>query len=118
VAIDTGSTKLTPAQYQQRLDNVKAIAARRKAKTHCINGHPLSGDNVRFRENGKRNCKACQDINAKINRNIKKARILSDPDYYLHGTRQGYSLGCRCFKCRYALWELNSRLWRERGKCS
>jgi hypothetical protein len=28
-------------------------------KTHCINGHPMKGDNLRFRPNGYATCKAC-----------------------------------------------------------
>lgn len=29
-------------------------------KTHCVRGHPLSGDNVYVDPNGYRNCKACK----------------------------------------------------------
>jgi len=29
-------------------------------KTHCPKGHPYSGDNVIWRKEGKRRCKACQ----------------------------------------------------------
>jgi hypothetical protein len=30
-----------------------------KIKTNCRNGHPFSGENLRIRPNGKRNCRAC-----------------------------------------------------------
>jgi hypothetical protein len=29
-------------------------------KTHCIHGHPLSGDNIRIEPSGKRRCWACR----------------------------------------------------------
>lgn len=29
------------------------------AKTHCINGHPFSGENLRLNPDGKRGCRAC-----------------------------------------------------------
>jgi hypothetical protein len=28
-------------------------------KTHCKRGHPLKGDNVRIKKDGRRNCRAC-----------------------------------------------------------
>ena len=32
---------------------------KQKNQTHCVNGHPLSGDNLRIRTNGNRACKEC-----------------------------------------------------------
>lgn len=31
-------------------------------KTHCIHGHPLSGNNLRMRPHGRRGCRACHRI--------------------------------------------------------
>lgn len=31
-------------------------------KTHCLNGHPLSGDNLRVQKKGYRNCCKCQNF--------------------------------------------------------
>lgn len=42
-------------------DGSLSNAARRKAQTHCLRGHELSGDNVRLYRN-KRECKACVAI--------------------------------------------------------
>lgn len=36
--------------------------ARAPLKTHCLRGHPLSGDNVRYRPKGDRACKACGEL--------------------------------------------------------
>lgn len=33
--------------------------ARKARQTHCIHGHPLSGDNVYVQPNGRRRCRAC-----------------------------------------------------------
>jgi hypothetical protein len=30
------------------------------AKTHCLRGHPLSGDNVRLETTGSRRCRTCE----------------------------------------------------------
>jgi hypothetical protein len=34
------------------------------SKTHCVRGHPLSGDNVRIGTRGGRECRACRRIRA------------------------------------------------------
>ena len=39
------------------------LAAKNKLKTHCINGHPLSGDNLYIRKDRlQRGCKMCRKI--------------------------------------------------------
>lgn len=44
-------------------DNVKDAVAKKRFrgsnKTHCLRGHPLSGDNLILQKRGRRNCKAC-----------------------------------------------------------
>jgi len=35
------------------------IAEMSRSKTHCPSGHPYSGNNLYFRSNGARECKAC-----------------------------------------------------------
>lgn len=44
------------------LDKIARGRDHNKAKTHCPNGHPYSGDNLRLRKNrnNARDCKACQ----------------------------------------------------------
>lgn len=38
----------------------KVAAAKNKAKTHCLKGHPYSGDNLVIREKGWRGCRICR----------------------------------------------------------
>lgn len=38
------------------------VAARNLAKTHCVRGHLLAGENIRIRGPGYRYCVACQRI--------------------------------------------------------
>lgn len=35
-------------------------AAMQREKTHCVQGHPYSGDNLRVCKNGKRACRTCE----------------------------------------------------------
>lgn len=37
-----------------------SVFAARAAASHCIHGHPLSGDNVYVRPNGTRACRTCR----------------------------------------------------------
>lgn len=52
-----------------------AINAR---KTHCIRGHPLSGDNLYLMRSGKRNCKACRNRCSLLRYYRRKADLTSD----------------------------------------
>src|SRR5437667_5281345 len=36
------------------------LAKTNKEKTHCLNGHPLSGDNLYIPRDGRRRCRACR----------------------------------------------------------
>lgn len=38
---------------------IAAAAVARRARTHCVHGHPLSGDNLYVGPSGKRACRAC-----------------------------------------------------------
>lgn len=43
------------------------------AKTHCLRGHPLSGDNLRiYKGTGYRQCRTCMRMQAAIRRNRKR----------------------------------------------
>ena len=45
--------------WMQKNDSrFSAQAVKNKQKTHCIRGHPLSGENVRCNKDGHRHCKA------------------------------------------------------------
>lgn len=51
---------VTPHENWRRGESLSAKAAR---STHCINGHPFSGDNLRITRLGGRRCRACDRIN-------------------------------------------------------
>lgn len=42
-----------------------AMIAIQRAKTHCPQGHPYSGDNVRIKSGGGRGCMTCHRADAK-----------------------------------------------------
>ena len=43
-------------------------------KTHCLRGHPLSGENLYLRRNGKRECMTCRDAGDRRRRRAAKLR--------------------------------------------
>jgi len=48
---------------QNTLENSVGVAAKHAVKTHCNQGHPLSGDNLSLELNGKaRRCVTCRRI--------------------------------------------------------
>lgn len=40
----------------------ESLFAKNARKTHCIKGHPFSGDNLHIRKNGGRHCRKCEAI--------------------------------------------------------
>lgn len=42
-------------------ENVRRGIALMPRKTHCKNGHPISGDNIKLRSNGQPRCRECQN---------------------------------------------------------
>jgi hypothetical protein len=51
----------------------ETIPALEAAKTECIHGHPLSGDNLHIRPDGSRQCLTCRaEHNRRANRNRPK----------------------------------------------
>lgn len=55
-------------------DPLPARRRGRPRKLVCKNGHPLTGDNIIHKSNGKRNCKACQKVS-------QQKWIAKNPDY-------------------------------------
>lgn len=53
-----------------------AINAR---KTHCIRGHPLSGDNLYTRRSGKRQCRICIRQQRKPRKDLRRQRRRPKP---------------------------------------
>lgn len=48
-----------PVPFGENCMRGRGIAPRNSARTHCLNGHPLSGSNVRLNKNGARVCRIC-----------------------------------------------------------
>jgi len=71
-------------------DNIlrgNGMAARHARKTHCIHGHPLSGQNLRIGVNGQRLCKECR---RQWNREAKARSRIGRPD-----RRNGSKMHCK-----------------------
>lgn len=60
---------LEPVTQRENLMRGEGPAAKMARKTHCVNGHPLSGDNIYpfFAGRGWRKCKICSRAAAKRN---------------------------------------------------
>lgn len=50
---------LRPVTHRENVLFGASPAAKQARQTHCINGHPLSGDNLIVDGDGHRHCKAC-----------------------------------------------------------
>lgn len=53
---------LEQVTYQENILRGEGICAINSRKTHCKNGHPLSGKNLHIRPNKGRDCKICKNI--------------------------------------------------------
>lgn len=53
---------LEPVSNKENILRGIAPPAINAKKTHCIYGHPFSGDNLKLKSNGNRICKECQKI--------------------------------------------------------
>lgn len=51
---------LEPVSNRENVLRGRGPTAVNSRKTHCVNGHPLSGDNLRPRSDGGRRCRECQ----------------------------------------------------------
>ena len=57
---DGGKSRPVPEHVRER--GIVAAAKRRKELTHCLRGHPLSGDNLRVNKTGSRVCRTCERL--------------------------------------------------------
>jgi hypothetical protein len=64
---------LEPVTRHENLMRGDTIAARNAAKTHCVRGHELTGDNVKVLARGRR-CIACARLACQRQRDTKAAR--------------------------------------------
>ena len=66
---------------QNVLENSLGITARNKGKSHCPMGHPYSGDNLRTRKDGSRQCRTCRRVWWTLaNRRRQQGRLKADGD--------------------------------------
>jgi hypothetical protein len=65
---------VTHAENMRRGNVVESAKAWARAITHCPDGHPYSGDNLKFRPNGARRCRECSRIFSKEYRQRKKLK--------------------------------------------
>lgn len=52
---------MTDAMLRQRQVNVTAIAARKRAATHCKRDHEFTVPNTFWRKDGRRSCRTCMN---------------------------------------------------------
>jgi hypothetical protein len=63
VRLCVNPTHLQALTHKENVNKGKGLGAVNTRKTHCKQGHPLSGDNLRYdkgRYGMRRNCKTCQ----------------------------------------------------------
>ena len=48
-----------PVTQRENIIRGEGVTARNLRKTHCVNGHPLVGDNLYLRPTGGRRCREC-----------------------------------------------------------
>jgi hypothetical protein len=73
---------VNPAHLEQVTGTINILrgegaAAQNARKTHCKNGHPFAGDNLRITADGKRQCREC--LRARQRARYRRVRDLSSP---------------------------------------
>lgn len=91
---------MSKAQDAQRRKNVIAIAAKRRAVTHCKYGHELSGYNLIIKPDGRRQCRRCKNDAHGLRLVRVEVALKLNPNHPLHGTATGARTKCRCHRCR------------------
>jgi hypothetical protein len=78
---------LRVATFSENTINSESPPAVNSRRTHCTNGHPLSGDNL-FIENGKRRCRVC---NRKRSKNWKSKNANHCAEYSRKNASEYYA---------------------------
>lgn len=79
--------------------------------THCIHGHPLSGENLYVEPNGKRRCRECRRNRDHLRRPLKNKGAPSDTCVQCGSQkRKPLSGGRYCPRCRSAY---DARRWQD-----
>lgn len=61
----SASKVLTEKERKQRVANMRAFNERRRALTHCANGHEFTPENTKWDKDGHRHCRVCHRQNNK-----------------------------------------------------
>lgn len=77
----------TPSENAR--DRVRHGRDRMASKTHCVRGHPLSGDHIQDRSDGRRLCRACARYHSRIARGWGEVAAQSLPKQPPFGTSSG-----------------------------
>lgn len=76
---------LEPVTNRENMLRGESVMAQNARKTHCNNGHPLEGANLRYEKNGARRCVTCSDqANARY---LAKHAAPPKPPYVTLGPR-------------------------------
>jgi hypothetical protein len=68
---------LEAVTHRENVLRGKGLAAQQARRTHCIHGHPLTGDNIYGRK-GKRQCKTCIRASARASYYRQKEAKLAE----------------------------------------
>lgn len=66
---------LEPVTPRENLLRGETLTSQHAAKTHCVNGHALSSENVRMTREGSRRCRTCE-------RFWRRDFLARNPDYH------------------------------------
>lgn len=58
---------------ENTLRSPRTLASQQLARTHCIHGHPLSGDNLRPSREGRRRCRTCKNASQRVSYAAQRA---------------------------------------------
>jgi len=68
-----------PGENIRRSPLMQFNGAHERAKTHCPQGHPYSGDNLYRRPDGGRDCRICQRERDRASLERRRARLTNTP---------------------------------------
>lgn len=97
------------AEICRALDGWKSQRPAQKLRTHCLQGHPLSGDNL-YMHGDKRYCRTCRGYESAIERGWRKAPTWQN-------RRPGEKINFQCKRGHSLEDKSNLYLWRGKRYC-
>lgn len=64
---------LDPVSNWENQVRGNTITSRKLAQTHCLRGHPLSGENLLVKSDGHRRCRKCRNLNSREYSALRRA---------------------------------------------